>query len=42
MKNKEKELLNKYTKEELINKIKMQQHYIFDLKGQVRDLKKTN
>lgn len=36
----EKIKLTKLTKEELIDKIQMLEHCIFDLKGQVRDLKK--
>lgn len=40
MNNIEKIKLSKLTKEELITKIQMLEHCIFDLKGQVRDLKK--
>lgn len=40
MNNTEKIKLTKLTKEELIDKIQMLEHCIFDLKGQVRDLKK--
>ncbi len=40
MNNTEKIKLTKLTKEELIDKIRMLEHCIFDLKGQVRDIKK--
>lgn len=40
MNNIEKIKLSKLSKEELITKIQMLEHYIFNLKGQVRDLKK--
>lgn len=40
MNNTEKIKLTKLTKEELIDKIQMLEYCIFDLKGQVRDLKK--
>jgi len=40
MNNIEKIKLSKLSKEELITKIQMLEHCIFDLKGQVRDLKK--
>lgn len=40
MNNTEKIELTKLKKEELIDKIQKLEHHIFDLKGQVRDLKK--
>lgn len=40
MRREEKIKLTKLTKEELIDKIQNLEHYIFNLKGQVRDLKK--
>lgn len=40
MNNTEKIELTKLKKEEFIDKIQKLEHHIFDLKGQVRDLKK--
>lgn len=40
MNNTEKIKLTKLTKEELIDKIQNLEHYIFNLKGQIRDIKK--